>query len=58
MLLAVERTVVTIDPKGAEEAMEKFKSYVLYSAPKGYHKEHVTIQDPWEGNEGIKRPCR
>ena len=45
-LLGVERTVVSVVPKGAEEAMEKFNSYVIYSAPKGYHKEHVTIQDP------------
>ena len=57
-LLGVERTVVSVVPKGAEEAMEKIKSYVIYSAPKGYHKEHVTIQDPWERNEGIKEPCR
>ena len=43
-LLAVERTISVV-PKGAEEAMEKFKLYVVYSASKGYHKERVTIQD-------------
>ena len=57
-LLAVERTVVSGVPKAAEEAMEKLKSYVFFRAPKGYHKEHVTIQDPWERNERIKGPCR
>jgi hypothetical protein len=54
----VERAVVSGVPKAAEEAMKKFKSYVVFAAPKGYHKEHVTIQDPWERNEGIDGPCR
>ena len=57
-LLAVERTVVSGVPKAAEEAMENLKSYVVFLAPNGYHKLHVTIQDPWERNEGIKGPCR
>ena len=52
--LVVERTVVSGVPKAAEEAMEKLKSYVVFRAPKGYHKEHVTIQEFWERNEGIK----
>ena len=57
-LLAVERAVVSGVPKAAEEAMENLKSYVVFRAPKGYHKEHITIQDPWERNEGIEEPCR
>ena len=57
-LLAVERAVVSGAPKAAEEAMENPKSYIVFRAPKGYHKEHITIQDPWERNEGIEEPCR
>jgi hypothetical protein len=53
-LLAVERTVVSGVPKAAEEAMENLKKYVVFRAPIGYHKEHVTIQDSWGRNEGIK----
>ena len=45
-------------PKAAEEAMENLKSYVVFRALKEYHKEHVTIQDPWERNEVIEGPCR
>ena len=47
----MERTVVSGIPKAAEEAMENFKLYVVFRVPKEYHKEHVTIQDPWERNE-------
>ena len=56
-LLAVERTVVIGVPKAAKQAMENLKSYVVFRALKGYHKEHVTIQDPWERNEEIGGPC-
>ena len=52
----MERTVVSGVPKAAEEAMENLKSYVVFLAPKGYHKEYVTIQDPWGRNEGINGP--
>jgi hypothetical protein len=45
-------------PKAAEEAKERFKSYVVFHAPKGYHQEHVTIQDSWEQHDGIKGPRR
>jgi hypothetical protein len=54
----VKRTVVSGVPKAVEQAMEDLKSYVVFCAPKGYHKEHVTIQDPWERNEGIEGPRR
>jgi hypothetical protein len=40
-LLAVERMVISGVLKVAEEAMEKLKLYVVFRAPKGYHKEHV-----------------
>ena len=33
----MERTVVGGVPKVAEKAMENLKSYVVFSAPKGYH---------------------
>ena len=62
MLLAVEKSkevqVRGDVPNTAKEAMEDFKSYVVFRAPKGYNKEHVTIQDPWERNEGTAGPCR
>ena len=60
-LLAVEGTVVNgVNgvPKAAEQAMENLKSYVVFRALKGYHKRHVTIQDPRERNEEIEGPCR
>ena len=57
ILLAVEWAVVSGVPKTAEEAMENLKSYVVFRAPKGYDKEHVTIQDPCERNEGTEGPC-
>ena len=47
----MERTVVSGIPKAAEEAMENLKLYIVFRVPKEYHKEHVTIQDPWERNE-------
>jgi hypothetical protein len=50
----VERVVVSGVPKAAEEAMENLKKYVVFRGPLGYHEEHVTIQDPWGTNEGIK----
>jgi len=53
-LLTVERMVVS--SKAAEKAMENLKKYVIFRAPIGYHKEHVTIQDPWGRNEEIKGP--
>ena len=56
-LLAVERTVVNGVPKPAEEAMENLKLYV-FPAPKRYHNEHITIQNPWGRNEEIERTCR
>ena len=56
-LLAVERTIVSGVPKAAEKAMANLKSYVVFCAPKEYHKEYVT-QDPWKRNEGIEGPCR
>ena len=34
----MERTLVNGVPNAAEEAMEKLKSYVVFRAPKGYHK--------------------
>ena len=57
-LLALERTVISGVPKAAEEAMENFKSYVVFRSPEEYHKEHVIIQDPWRRNEEIEGPCR
>jgi hypothetical protein len=45
--LAVERAVISVVPQAAEEAMENLKSYIVFPAPKEYHNEHVTIQDPW-----------
>ena len=56
-LLAVERTIVS-GPKVAEEAMESLKSYVFFPVPKVYHKEHITIQNPWRRDEEIERPCQ
>ena len=56
-LLAVERTIVS-GPKVAEEAMENLKLYVIFPVPKGYRKEHITIQNPWRRNEEIERPCQ
>ena len=47
ILLTVEKTVDSGVPKGAEKAMEKLKSYVVFHAPKGYNEEHVTVQGPW-----------
>ena len=40
-LLVVERIVYSV-PMVAEEAMENLKLYVVFRAPEGYHKEHVT----------------
>jgi len=57
-LMAVERTVAIGVPKAAEQEMEKLKQYVAFRAPKSYHKEHVTIQDPWGRNEENKGPRR
>ena len=57
-LLAVERTIVSGVPKAAEDAMENLKSYVVFPVPEGYHKEYITVQDPWERNEGTEGPCR
>ena len=63
-LLAVERAVFDRVPeseaigKAVEEAMENLELYVIFRAPKEYHKGHVTIQDPWERNEGPEGPCR
>ena len=57
-LLTLERTVVSGVPKAAEEAMEKLKSYVVSRSLEGYHKEHVTIQDPWGRNERTEGSCR
>jgi hypothetical protein len=54
----VERTVAIGVPKAAEKEMEKLKQYVVFCPPKGYHKEHVTIQDPWERNKEIEGPRR
>ena len=58
-LLVLERTIVQVSgvPSAAEEAMENLKSYVFFFASKGYHKELVTIQDPWERNGGFEGPC-
>lgn len=55
-LLALERTVVSGVLKAAEEAMKNLKSY--FFIPKGYHKEHVTIQNSWGRNEEIEKPCQ
>jgi hypothetical protein len=56
-LLAVKRTVDSGGvPKAAEEAMKNLETYVVFRVPKGYHKEHVTIQDPWGRNEEIDGP--
>ena len=35
-LVAVERTIVNGVPKAAEEAMENFKSYVVFREPREY----------------------
>ena len=58
-LLVLERTIVQVSgvPSAAEEAMENLKSYVFFCASKGYYKELVTIQDPWERNGGFEGPC-
>ena len=56
-LLAVERTVDSGIPKGAEVAMEKLKSYVFFVHKKDIIK-NMSIQNPWERNEGIEGPCR
>ena len=63
-LLAVEKAVFDLISesealgKAVEEAKENLELYVIFRAPKGYYKELVTIQDPWERNEGPEGPCR
>jgi hypothetical protein len=37
----VESTVEGVVPKTAEQAMENFRSYVVFLASKSYNNEHV-----------------